>query len=147
MLNVVESKYSDRGMLCQAQSDKTLANVNMAHNQNAPTPDGFGDRLREAIDRAGLNQRTLAHKLRLSEAAISKWVNHSNEPDLSTLGRLASILGVSLDWLLGVRQAEAPVPHRPSVELVKAVRKLIRALDAAAVAAEDVASQMPDDED
>jgi len=39
------------------------------------------------------------------------------------------------------------VPYRPSVNLVKAVRKLIRALDAAAIAAEDVASLMPDDED
>lgn len=147
MLNVVESQYKHYKMLCQGPIDKTLLFVNMAHNQNAPTPDGFGIRLREAIDRAGLNQRTLANKLHLSEAAVSKWVNQSNEPDLATLSRLAAILSVSLDWLLGVRQAEEPQPHRPSIELVKAVRRLIRTLDAAAAAAESVAALMPDDED
>ena len=118
----------------------------MPNNRNEPTPDGFGERLREAIERAGFNQRTLAHKLHLSEPAVSKWVNHTNEPDLATLGRLSSILGVSLDWLVGVKAAERPSAQRPSPTLIKAIMKLIRALDAAGVAAAAVAEEMPDDE-
>lgn len=133
-------------MHCQAISENYFRAVNMAHNENAPTPDGFGERLREAIERAGLNQRTFAHKLRLSEGAVSKWVNLSNEPDLATLSRIASVLSVSIDWLVDGKSSVRPVPHRPSVELVKAVKRLIRSLDAAGQAAAAVAEHMPDDE-
>jgi transcriptional regulator with XRE-family HTH domain len=119
----------------------------MSNNRNEPTPDGFGGRLRDAIERAGFTQRTLAHKLHLSEAAISKWVNHTNEPDLATLSRISSLLGVSLDWLVGVKTAERPMTQRPGPDLIKAIMKLIRALDAAGEAAAAVAEEMPDDDE
>jgi len=116
-------------------------------NHKSPAPSGFSERLKDAIDRAGITQRTLAHKMHVSASAVSKWLSDSREPDLATLTRLAAMLGVSTDWLLGVKAAEKPTAQRPSLELVRAITRLIRALDAAGEAAAAVAREMPDEDD
>jgi len=115
-------------------------------NHKLPSPAGFSERLREALSRAGITQQQLAHRMHVSPSAVSKWLSDSREPGLATLASLSQALGVSVDWLVGMKSAERPTAHRPSQDLVKAVTRLIRALDAAGAAAAVVAELMPDDE-
>lgn len=49
----------------------------------------------------GLTQQALAEKLSISFQAISKWENGTSCPDVTLLPRLAAVLNVSIDSLLG----------------------------------------------
>ncbi len=103
----------------------------------------FGARLTEAMRRSGLTQRMLATKIRRSEGAVSRWVRGEREPNLSALARMATVLGVSLDWLVGV-PAAAPPPKISRVDQ-RAVRRLVKALREAGEAGRQVAASMTDD--
>lgn len=62
----------------------------------------FADRLRFALDRAGLTQKALAEQVGVSQAAIGFLLsgrNKSTSP--KTLDGIASALDVSVDWLKG----------------------------------------------
>lgn len=49
----------------------------------------------------GYTQQTLADKLNVSFQAVSKWENETNYPEVDMLPILASVLGTSIDSLLG----------------------------------------------
>lgn len=70
---------------------------------------GFGDRLSWAIRAAGMTQRQFAPMIGVAETQISQWKTAAN-PDMETLGRISTLLGVSIDWLV----------HGPSVGAVAA---------------------------
>lgn len=65
----------------------------------------FTANLRSARKRQGLSQKELAKKLFLSTQAVSKWERGESTPDLPHICRIAQILGVSVDWLLGLDAA------------------------------------------
>jgi len=54
----------------------------------------------------GMTQEELARKLGLTFQAVSKWENAQTMPDLALLPKLAQILEVSIDRLLGYRAQE-----------------------------------------
>ena len=60
----------------------------------------FQDRLKKARKNAALTQRTLADKLGLKHNAISNWEHGHSKPDLVMLGRICSILDVSINYML-----------------------------------------------
>ncbi len=60
----------------------------------------MGDRIREQRLKRRLKQRDIANALTLSAQAVSKWERGENAPDISLLPDLATILGVTIDWLL-----------------------------------------------
>ncbi len=60
----------------------------------------LGDRIREQRLKRRLKQRDIANALALSAQAVSKWERGENAPDISLLHHLATILGVTIDWLL-----------------------------------------------
>ena len=62
----------------------------------------FGKRLKELRKAAGCTQGELSEKLGVHLQTVSKWERGVSEPDLSLLGETASLLGVSLEKLLGV---------------------------------------------
>ena len=62
----------------------------------------FGKRLKELRKAAGCTQGELSEKLGVHRQTVSKWERGVSEPDLSLLGETASLLGVSLEKLLGV---------------------------------------------
>ncbi|MBN1866331.1 helix-turn-helix domain-containing protein [Candidatus Sumerlaeota bacterium] len=62
----------------------------------------LGNRIRERREKRGLKQTDVANALQVSHQAVSKWERGENAPDIAILGALASLLGVSTDWLLGV---------------------------------------------
>ena len=63
----------------------------------------FGLRLRELREKKRLSQQQLADWLGLTRSSISHYENNTPTPPADTLVRLADIYGVSVDYLLGVK--------------------------------------------
>lgn len=61
----------------------------------------FNEILKNERNKLKMSQATLAKLLGLSQQAIAKWENGNSEPDISSLKKLTSIFGISLDELLG----------------------------------------------
>ncbi len=59
-------------------------------------------RIRGQREKRGLKQQDVANALNVSPQAVSKWERGENAPDIGILGGLAKLLGVSVDWILGV---------------------------------------------
>ena len=57
----------------------------------------FGERLREAREKAGLRREELAVKLGVSVYSIARWEQDRNKPLPEFRRRLREILGVDLD--------------------------------------------------
>jgi transcriptional regulator with XRE-family HTH domain len=67
----------------------------------------LNDRLKSLMREKGLNQKQLAQKTNLTEAAVSKYLSGGRRPQLAVLVTLAATLGTSTDYLVGVKGAEA----------------------------------------
>ena len=61
----------------------------------------IGQNIRRKRLERGMTQRELAHHLRVSVQAVSKWENDRAFPDLSLLPDIAKMFGVTLDELFG----------------------------------------------
>lgn len=72
----------------------------------------FAKRLRELRKSKGLTQKEVGRCLNVTEAAVGMWEQARRLPDPEVLSRLAGILGVSIDYLLG--NDPQPGPSTPS---------------------------------
>ena len=61
----------------------------------------IGQNIRRLRLENGMTQRELAHHLRVSVQAVSKWENDRAFPDLVLLPDIAKMFGVTLDELFG----------------------------------------------
>lgn len=61
----------------------------------------FSERLKLALENSNISQIRLAQELELTGPAINRWCNNVTEPDNKTIVKIANILGVSTDYLLG----------------------------------------------
>ena len=59
-------------------------------------------RIKEFRKRAGLSQQDVAAALGVSRSAVAMWETGKSQPDSATLARLAALLQVSADDLLGI---------------------------------------------
>ena len=59
----------------------------------------FGQRFARLRKSKGYTQEQIADKVNISYQAVSKWENDISSPDISILGELANILGVTIDEL------------------------------------------------
>ena len=66
---------------------------------------GLGERLKERTRELGLTDSEVARRLGLSQARYSHYANGVHEPDLETLVRIAQVLGMSADQVLGMAPA------------------------------------------
>lgn len=64
----------------------------------------FGQRLLELRIEKGIGQIELAEKLGCSKGIISLWENNLREPTMSSLVALAKFFGVSIDFLVGLKE-------------------------------------------
>ena len=71
---------------------------------------GMGGRIAAIRKAKGWTQAQLAEKMDVSIQAVSKWETGASWPDVTTLPRLAQVLGVSIDWLFG-RDEKDPDPE------------------------------------
>lgn len=72
----------------------------------------FAERLLSRHRELGYTARGLARKLGVTEGAVSKWVNEEREPPIAMLIRIAQVLHVSVDWLVGAPGALTPPQPR-----------------------------------
>ena len=63
----------------------------------------FGEKLKEARQKAGLSQEQLSEKLHVSRSAVAKWETGKGMPDIENLKAAAQLLNVSIDYLLDDR--------------------------------------------
>lgn len=67
----------------------------------------IGENIKRLRRERGLTQETLAERLHISAAAVSKWERGESVPDIGMLLPLASYFNVSSDELLGLNAAKA----------------------------------------
>lgn len=67
--------------------------------------DGFNYRLKSARQKAGITQLQLAKATGSAQTTVSKYEHGEQVPTVDTLEKLASALGVSLDWLITGKEA------------------------------------------
>ena len=61
----------------------------------------IGENIKRLRRQKGITQETLAERMNVSTAAVSKWERNETFPDISMVIPLASYFGVSTDELLG----------------------------------------------
>ena len=61
----------------------------------------FGKRLKEGRMKKGLTQAKVAETIGVDDTTLSKYENDRSEPDNITLNKLATLYGLSLDYLQG----------------------------------------------
>lgn len=65
-------------------------------------------RLKELRKEKGYSQLDISRILSVSQAAVSNWETGDNEPDSEALKKLAEILEVSVDYLIGHSDVRNP---------------------------------------
>jgi transcriptional regulator with XRE-family HTH domain len=65
---------------------------------------GFSERLQEALGKSGLSQVEVAKRAKISRAALGNYLCGDCLPNALYLGRLCAVLGVSADWMIGLKK-------------------------------------------
>ncbi len=64
--------------------------------------DKFNENLKIARERYGISQKELAEKIGVAKSTYSLYESGSREPNVQTIKKIADILNVSADELLGI---------------------------------------------
>lgn len=83
----------------------------------------FGQRFQRLRKEAGLTQEEVAEKVGITPQGVSKWENDLSSPDINILVKLAGILGVSVEELLGKEKEKTKVLQ--DFDYKKAVLKIV----------------------
>lgn len=73
----------------------------------------------------GLSQKQIASLLNISQQSYSDYENGKTEPDFKTLLKIAEILNVSTDYLLGRTDDFWPVPGSPAVSQLSIDKEIL----------------------
>ena len=82
----------------------------------------IGERLRKLRNSAGYTQVELAEKVNIGSRQIWRYENEETIPDSVTIAHIATTLGVSTDYLLGL--SDVPRPYEGG-ELTQRERRVI----------------------
>lgn len=80
----------------------------------------------------GISQQQLADVIGTTQQSINKYENHSTEPDIETLGKLADYFETTVDYLIGHQTGDvnagqdAPLLTREEREMLEGYRCLSR---------------------
>jgi transcriptional regulator with XRE-family HTH domain len=89
----------------------------------------FGERIAEQRKKLGLNQEELAGKIGVSRSALSLYEIDRREPDLETVKKIASLFGVTTDYLLGLTEGEDTMGTEENTnEIMQRVGRNLRTL-------------------
>lgn len=61
----------------------------------------FGSRLKSLLENKNISQKELADKLEITEATLSRYINNLIVPKIEVVSKMASLLDVSVDFLIG----------------------------------------------
>lgn len=84
------------------------------------------DRLKAVRVKSGHTQESLAEQLETDKRAISRWESGTFTPNTETLIRLAKVLDVSADYLLGL--SDDPMPHMRIDNMTEDERRVVAAM-------------------
>lgn len=70
----------------------------------------LGLRLRQLRENYGLVQQDVADHFETKRNVVSQWESGAREPSLENILKLATFYGVTVDWLLGVPNADKDAP-------------------------------------
>ena len=96
----------------------------------------MGMRIKQARQQSGVVQESLAEQVGVSRTAIAKWESGKSVPTVWNLLRLAEVLGVSADFLLGL--PEGGLRLRLTPEAAAYLERFIREIEKNAVKEEAV---------
>lgn len=85
----------------------------------------LGQRIAEGRKKLGLSQEAFGDRLGVSRQAASKWESDAAVPEIDKLITMSKLFGVSIGWLLGVEDPEAPAEATLSEEQLSAVTELL----------------------
>lgn len=68
----------------------------------------MGQRILELLEQKDMKQKDLAQKLGITEVSVSRYINGTHTPHTDIVVKMADILGVSADYLLG--RCDTPWP-------------------------------------
>ena len=77
----------------------------------------LGQKIKKLRNENGLTQKDLSNMVNVTFQTVSKWENDENEPDVSTLKKLASLFGCSLDYLLSEEDEEPVIEESKQEEI------------------------------
>lgn len=82
--------------------------ANSPRSERRETVQTFRARFVEALDRAGMNRAALARAMGVDRSTLSQLLSPANDrlPRADTVAAIATVLRVSLDWLLGLSQED-----------------------------------------
>lgn len=87
--------------------------------------ESFGNRLAELRKDRNMTQQDIADKLNVTYQAVSKWENDLTAPDIDSILKLADILEVSTDVLLGKAKKETSyLPELTKEEINRSVLRI-----------------------
>ena len=66
----------------------------------------FADVIVELRKKKGITQQELANKLHITDKAVSKWERNLSYPDITSISKLANILGVESSYLIDICKKE-----------------------------------------
>ena len=76
----------------------------------------LGQKIKKLRNEQGLTQKDLAENVNVTFQTVSKWEKDENEPDVSTLRKLANLFGCSMDYLLSEDEPESEEVEEESTE-------------------------------
>lgn len=76
----------------------------------------MGQRISHYRKLRGITQEELGEKCGVSSQAVSKWENDISAPDITLLGTLSEIFGISTDELLGVKREVATAVNPETID-------------------------------
>lgn len=89
----------------------------------------FADRLKRTRLDLNIKQNELAEKSGISATTISAYENGLKIPSLENAVKLATTLGVSLDWLCGIDNQATSQNKNESFEIIKALMFFMKKFD------------------
>ena len=85
----------------------------------------FSINLRTLLSEKSLTQKVIAENFNTTQQTVSRWLNGQNEPDITTLIKLADFFEVSVDYLLGrendyaiIKSSNVPTLTKTQTELL-----------------------------
>lgn len=83
----------------------------------------FGEKLRQTLEQRELSQKQFALKMRISESAVSDYVNYRRLPNILLVKEFAKVLDVSVDFLLDYEPENIALSPEEN-DIIKKLRSL-----------------------
>lgn len=96
----------------------------------------IGQKIEQRLEKINMSQKELADKVNVTEATISRYLSGARNPRGEILSKIATVLGVTTDYLLGNTDVEHPINNYEPVlnakdekDIEKALNKTLKMLE------------------